>query len=677
MAYQHLENETACGVDDPGLPESQRDKESGPSRTNALKACDECHRLKIKCDQGDPCRQCTKASRNCTYLKPRKRKGPVPKSKGDREGEGETRTAVRTSLEATSLAPVPDSALPFPVASTSAAAHESNYVWPFQLGDNQSGQEDAAVSSFWNALLSGDDGSAEGSAGTWFHAPPLVEGNYPSPWGFNEGGERPFYSEEGASTVTNRDQVSSNLQLETSRSQPSADPSAIPPNLRSFEFRAPPPIVAPRPSIPPPSSWMSVLVDLAIIPQIDIYFSRLHEIMPILSRDYITGRIANKDYDTSPDFAALLLSIAALSLLQPIRAEENFQWSQRDGQAQRFLTEACKLKGAVECGENVSFDGVLSSFLLFLCLFSLRRHDAAWFRIREAITLAELMDLHHFEQHVELEPEEKQRRQRLCAILAVTERGYAIQRRHTITFKNRPGSPKVYLSPYSILPDPESTDPVVFGLQCLVRLFSLVDEDVVSCWNRRCTGGAQCSLTIEKIKTLQSSLREDVFGWAAPSLEVESPTTLLTDIQTADLLVTQHWLRDRVWQLSFFHGFTHEESSVSELRVSFPIDLGNEALSICRKLAMSSCESNGIGWAEKIYDIAHSIVSILRVFPALGSDSDSPTTNFQLTRPIPVTETLHHLLAILTTFRAGQNPYVAMLRSDMASLSAAIPALSA
>ncbi|RIB07353.1 hypothetical protein C2G38_1984482, partial [Gigaspora rosea] len=44
-------------------------------------ACEYCRFKKLKCDNGDPCKQCIKYHKECKRTKPSKKRGPKPNSK--------------------------------------------------------------------------------------------------------------------------------------------------------------------------------------------------------------------------------------------------------------------------------------------------------------------------------------------------------------------------------------------------------------------------------------------------------------------------------------------------------------------------------------------------------------------------------------------------------------------
>merc|ERR1712169_36265 len=66
--------------------------------TQAVKrACDACHRRKVKCDGINPCRNCSQAQLSCTY-------NAVPQKKGPKGSRAKVISELRETQRATSLA---------------------------------------------------------------------------------------------------------------------------------------------------------------------------------------------------------------------------------------------------------------------------------------------------------------------------------------------------------------------------------------------------------------------------------------------------------------------------------------------------------------------------------------------------------------------------------------------
>ncbi|RSH83762.1 hypothetical protein EHS25_005377 [Saitozyma podzolica] len=421
------------------------------------------------------------------------------------------------------------------------------------------------------------------------------------------------------------------------------------------------------------STIVPIIFDSVILPQLDIFYERLHDIVPILPKHHTLSRATRGDYETSIDFASLLLAMAALALIQPVVADEAYDWERSTRQAQRLVDEACRLKGLSSSGENIGIDNVLSSFLLSLCLLGLGRLDAAWFRLREALVLAEAMQAQERRSvgtGLQVDEVERIRRQRLYGVLALTERSYALLQHQRLSYGAGSGATRILPTDLS---NGETDDPshkrAVFGLSALMRLFCFIDETVIGCWSDTNHQPEDCGLTRDKVINLQRELDRALDTSQTALSKSSMATGDVSEIRKADLLVTQQWLKNRVWKLSLSHNFVEVGSRVAELSAVYPVAIGNATLSSCLALSMRSAEANGLAWVEKLYDIAQTIVSLHALDSALLDQPVAPSTESSgKAHPLAGRETLQQLLAQITTFRAGRNPYFQKLKDDMARL---------
>lgn len=167
------------------------------------------------------------------------------------------------------------------------------------------------------------------------------------------------------------------------------------------------------------TDWLG---DSHLIPAIASFFERLHPIMPIFTRSWILDRIDKDEHRSQSSLAAMLLALSSLAKIQPVKAADRISRSQRNEQARALLEESVKTRASALTGQTHSLDEVLASFYSFATLFGMQEHDAATFRLREAVTLAQLMKLNVHESYIFLDNAEQERRLRTYWILCVTER---------------------------------------------------------------------------------------------------------------------------------------------------------------------------------------------------------------------------------------------------------------
>lgn len=164
------------------------------------------------------------------------------------------------------------------------------------------------------------------------------------------------------------------------------------------------------------------LADSHLIPVIATFFERLHPILPIFTRSWILDRIDKDEHRSRPSFAAMLLALSSLVKIQPVKAVDRVSRSQRNSQARALLEQSVRIRASVLMGQSQSLDEVLASFYSFATLFGMQEHDAATFRLRESVILAQLMKLNLHESYMFLDPKEQERRLRTYWLLCITER---------------------------------------------------------------------------------------------------------------------------------------------------------------------------------------------------------------------------------------------------------------
>ena len=170
------------------------------------------------------------------------------------------------------------------------------------------------------------------------------------------------------------------------------------------------------------ASWPSTINEANMIPWIDVYFDRLHPTIPVLSRSSLYTSMLTQEHRKNPQFGAMILSLCAFSLTQPIEIDERPTTSSRAIQARAMMDEATKMRSCSDFGENPTIEAVLTSFFLFGCLFGSNQHNAAWLRMREALDLAATLGLNDPESYHDLSGEEKGQRLRTYLVLSITER---------------------------------------------------------------------------------------------------------------------------------------------------------------------------------------------------------------------------------------------------------------
>ncbi|EPQ30683.1 uncharacterized protein PFL1_01584 [Pseudozyma flocculosa PF-1] len=409
-----------------------------------------------------------------------------------------------------------------------------------------------------------------------------------------------------------------------------------------------------------PQSDSHPLADSVLIPTIALFFERLQSIMPVFTRAWIFSKLDQNEHHVDPQFGSMLIAMSAFALIQPVEASDPVAIHARKRRVRKLLQEAVRMRTSAFFGENPSLEATMTSFFIFGTLFGLGEENAAWFRLREAVTLGHLLRLHEPAAYESLDKAEQERRLRAYWLLAITERAYAIQSGHSITFRGNPRAAtaairrKFDVSQLEDFPNIQS------------RLFDVVDEKFVDCWNKKCPGKGCTYLDAERAISLHAAIigaEEDpdprplsgADGDARGERNGGHPTAAHSNpaatssssaagagpkvkqehrgssagyastsdwhkakVQKADVDVTRQWLLNRLWLTCLSHELLTPDNEHSCLRIDYAIDIARETLRVCNALSLRSMEAHGIGLTRKLNDIAQTLVVVCREFPAIA-----------------------------------------------------------
>jgi hypothetical protein len=168
--------------------------------------------------------------------------------------------------------------------------------------------------------------------------------------------------------------------------------------------------------------WPSHVNEETLLPWIDVYFKRLHPTIPILNRTTLYQEMLLRKHHTNQHFGAMLLSLCAFAMTQPVQIHERASTPSRTAQARMLMEECVKMRVAADFGEEPSIEMVLASFFLFACLFGSSQHKAARLRLREAADLAHSLGVHLPQSYNGLDAEAREQWLRTYLVLSVTER---------------------------------------------------------------------------------------------------------------------------------------------------------------------------------------------------------------------------------------------------------------
>ncbi|KAK9452805.1 hypothetical protein V1511DRAFT_507031 [Dipodascopsis uninucleata] len=582
----------------------------------ASKACDQCSFRKVKCDRRMPCQKCLSLSFDCTYNRPRRKKGPSGKC------IGQIRQGIR----------IPPSS----PASVAEAAPPQESAAAFSEGDSLKTTVSVCPTT-----------SAEDILYPAIHL--NVSSNNPPDDNFS------LESTESA-------QLPAAVDTESSYSAAAGSVRSIRLELDMKSIEALTRLKSPSLTAGS-SAWPALVSEQILEVLVSTYFVRIAKFLPLIIEDEFLSRLHLREHIYNSSFGALVLSLCAFSLVQPIVKDNAEDASKRNINLQVRITAVKNLMAKaitmrdedMQYSETPTIVDILTSFFLFSSYYGCQLHHSAWLRLQEAISLAEIVGLHKVNDvEKSITPKEREQRLTVYWVLSVSERAYALQKNHSLlrTKETAPPETLKITTNYHLANTP-------IGLSRMVKLFSVVDLDIVECWNGKCNGVDQkCrKLTAEKVMDLhkQVSGAYDRYSDNADSLD---------EIQRADLCISQQWLHNRLWQLCLSHGLLHDyDSGIRELSLLYAFDIARHTISLCKSFSMDSLEVHGVGLTVKLYDIASSVISLLSCLPWLEDIRKEEDKFEQSDREI-----LNQYVALLATFRDGQHPFLVPLMQEMTML---------
>ncbi|EFX06231.1 c6 zinc finger domain containing protein [Grosmannia clavigera kw1407] len=99
----------------------------------------------------------------------------------------------------------------------------------------------------------------------------------------------------------------------------------------------------------------------------------------------------------------------------------------------------------------------------------------------------------------------------------------------------------------------------------------------------------------------------------------KEPEPETTDIQKADLLITQQWLRLIVWQSSFRQQLLSWTAPDESMRFAFPLAIASRTASVLQSLPPQAIEVHGMGIFEKIFEIGTWSMNVLQACDMAGA----------------------------------------------------------
>ena len=182
-------------------------------------------------------------------------------------------------------------------------------------------------------------------------------------------------------------------------------------------------------SSPPssPSRAASYLSQELVESCTDYFFTHMYPTMPILYREEI--RRATLDMAHSADAYCLITAFCAFMLIQPgimLRRSHHLDEATTSitnpKMGHVLMEESVRVRKTYDYVENPTVTTIITSFFLFGSCFGLCKHNTAWFHLREATALAQILGMQDETTYTFDDVIETSRKRRLFWLLFVTER---------------------------------------------------------------------------------------------------------------------------------------------------------------------------------------------------------------------------------------------------------------
>ncbi|KAH8670305.1 hypothetical protein BGZ60DRAFT_32862 [Tricladium varicosporioides] len=320
---------------------------------------------------------------------------------------------------------------------------------------------------------------------------------------------------------------------------------------------------------------------------LDLFMQHIYPIMPLIHMPTLRASI---DRPLEMFEKNLLYSLCALTSThmsgQNIKAPGPPSW---EAAGRFFLDECILVRQSYDFVEDKTLGAIISSYFVSTAFFELNQSRKSWYYLREAMTMGQDLRLHDEASYAGLSPTEALCRRRTFWILYVTERSFAILRHKPLTLQKTPEFP-------STLHEYESPE-IHSGFMHLVNSYHLLDASFVDSWNEASDAPASTN-------TYTALQRQ---------LNLPHPAHLsLTDIQRADILVTQQWLRLIIWQSSMRQGLLSSNAEDESMTFHYPLKIAHSLLDVISSLPTTSIEVHGMGIFEKIFEIGNTMLDVMQ-----------------------------------------------------------------
>ncbi|KAM0247902.1 hypothetical protein ACHAQJ_009649 [Trichoderma viride] len=368
------------------------------------------------------------------------------------------------------------------------------------------------------------------------------------------------------------------------------------------------------------------------------FFDNMNSQAPILDRRQIEQQILYMEQNR--DAYCLMTSMCAFVMLQPgmtMPPGDPYNLDMVPGaniiSSQLLLEETLRVRKGYEYLDQITVNALATNFFLFGCYYGQEMHDRAWYYLREATTMIQMIGMDKEEYYMQVDISEASRLRRVYWLFYVIERAYAIQRQRPLTLQATIKLPTLGDDP---------TDPLshqLNGFILLINLFRPFDDAFTSTWNK-----TRSHLSPQYISNLQKQLND-----VAQSI-------LCHDSSWNDLHTNQQWLKSTVWQLS--NGGGVAGATEGSMSFQYPMNVSRELLmNMASQFPGQGMELLNSGLLEKLVEGTYSMTEYLAMQPA---SRDPFTAGPQ--------EHLNQIITIVAASRNGDYRFLPLLMSKVSEV---------
>ncbi|KAL2869710.1 Zn(II)2Cys6 transcription factor, partial [Aspergillus lucknowensis] len=360
----------------------------------------------------------------------------------------------------------------------------------------------------------------------------------------------------------------------------------------------------------------------AIQRYLHIYSVESYSLWPVVDIDEMNTRLLDRsDLGVYPLCAAL----AAVTLQRQIRLGIPDNQRQPQDEGERLAAGSEKARASLLYDHRPDTDILLSSFFLHIYYANKGQISKATLLLREAITLAQLLELDQAKHYTTVSTVDVQLHLRIVWLLHITERGHA----------TRFDFPRIlHLDPN--LPALQAIDNAgLLPFISMCRLFQTF-------------GSAMDGLAFDLVP--------DFFLGMDTRLQTQELLANSPDSQRVDFLITKQWMRMILWKRAMFH-VPLSDTCEDSLSISFPEHVARRVAAYVTDFPRGVVDSHGLGIQMKLADIAISLADVLSCVPQRPAQG-------QVMRIGPA-DILHCLAEFLVSHPNNVNPRLNLLKEKI------------